>query len=34
MPVATNVADTDGYCQFIDPEAMNYTQRSYRLIMP
>ena len=34
MPVATNVADTDGYCQFIDLEAMNYAQRSYRLVMP
>jgi hypothetical protein len=34
MTIATNVADIDGYCQFIDPDALNYAQRSYRLVMP
>jgi hypothetical protein len=34
MPNATNVADMDGYCQFIDPDARKYVQRSYRLVMP
>jgi hypothetical protein len=34
MPITTNVADINGYCQFIDPDALNYTRRSYRLVMP
>ena len=34
VPVATNVADTNGYFQFIDVGAFNYPQRFYRLIMP
>ncbi len=34
MPIATNLADTSGYCQFIDLQAMKYAQRSYRLVVP
>ena len=34
VPVATNVADTNGYFQFIDADATNYLRRFYRLITP
>jgi hypothetical protein len=33
LAVATNVADTDGDMQFVDPDATSYLQRFYRLIM-
>ena len=33
LPLATNVADTDGYCQFIDANAIDFAQRFYRLVL-
>ena len=33
-PIATNTADTNGYFDFTDAQATNYTQRYYRLLIP
>ena len=33
-PIATNTADTNGYFDFTDAQATNYTQQYYRLLVP